>query len=95
MKKTSFGIDRALYRKIKNMKREELDQYLYKVSSRSESYGYEDGLKNGIALSSKYMDEAIQKAIDYRREHMDEQMSLDEFGQMIKDEHLELMKSKK
>ena len=63
MKKTSFGIERALYRKIKNMKREELDQYLYKVSSRSESYGYEDGLKNGIALSSKCMDEAIQKAI--------------------------------
>ncbi|MBE5936029.1 MAG: hypothetical protein E7262_09600 [Lachnospiraceae bacterium] len=95
MKKTSFGIERALYRKIKNMKREELDQYLYKVSSRSESYGYEDGLKNGIALSSKCMDEAIQKAIEYRREHMDEQMSLDDFGQMIKDEHLKLMKSKK
>lgn len=92
---SKFGIDRALYRKIKNMNREELDKYIFNVSSKSESYGYEDGLKNGIALSSKSMDEAIKKAIDYRREHKDEQMTLEEFGQMIKDEHLELMKSKK
>ena len=94
-KQKNFGIDRALYRRIKQMKREELDEYLYKVSSKSEHYGYEDGLKDGVALSGKCMDEALQKAIDYRREHQDEHLTLDDFAQKIKDKYLELLKTKK
>ena len=54
-----IGIDRDLARTIKRMNRKELDGYLARVTDRSFHNGYEDGLKDGVALARKALEEEL------------------------------------
>lgn len=54
-----IGIDRGLARTIKRMNRKELDGYLARVTDRSFHNGYEDGLKDGVALARKALEEEL------------------------------------
>ncbi len=60
----NLGIDRDLARTIKRMNRKELDGYLTRVTDRSYNNGYEEGLKNGIALTGQSMNEILARQVD-------------------------------
>lgn len=57
----TLGIDRDTARRIKRMNTKELDGYLTRVTDKSYSNGYEEGLINGIALAGQALDTVLKK----------------------------------
>lgn len=59
----TLGIDRELARKIKRMDRKELDGYLTRVTNKSYDNGYEQGLKEGVALTGQAVDAVLKEEV--------------------------------
>lgn len=60
----TLGIDRETARRIKRMNTKELDGYLTRVTDKSYSNGYEEGLMNGIALAGQALDTILKQRIE-------------------------------
>lgn len=59
----TLGIDRDLARQIKRMSRKELDGYLTRVTNKSYDNGYEQGLKEGVALTGQAIDAVLKEEV--------------------------------